>query len=247
MPLPYASQVPRVLEPSLRDLGKSMLPTFLSLRGVPPAHLSSKCGSCSHQLPQGTGLDFMLEGIPTFPGLSVVKCLGLWKMLKRSTKKPCLVDQQQTHPGQNSEWDEIQFSLICLMISFSCCFINRLQLQLPVLIVTVFPMGKYIKTWGLKGVCVPFLGGRRTCMMKFQLQSVDIFRIDPVIWGAMERIFKIQTGLYNVKQKEALPVFKLPLCLSLLDKSSLSIFSLSFSQLPFRGVFNPYEDIRDRH
>lgn len=50
-------------------------------------------------------------------------------------------------------------------------------------------------------------------MMKFQLQSVDIFRIDPVIWGAMERIFKIQTGLYNVKQTEALPMFKLPLCL----------------------------------
>lgn len=30
-----------------------MLPMFLSLGGVPPAYLSSKCGSNSHQLPQG--------------------------------------------------------------------------------------------------------------------------------------------------------------------------------------------------
>lgn len=146
-----------------------------------------------------------------FSRVSVVKCLGLWKMLKRSTKKPCAIDPQPTCPGQNSEWDEIEFSLICLMISFSCCFINRLQPQLPVLTVTTFPMGKYIKTGGLKEICVPLPGGKRTSVKRFHLWSVDIFRIDSMIWGEMRRIFKTQAGFYTVKQAKALPLFKFSL------------------------------------
>lgn len=80
--------------------------------------------------------------------------------------------------------------------------------------------------------------GRRPWMKKRKLQSAAIFRVDPMIWGTVGRIFKMQTDLYNVKQMEAPPMFELSLCFPLLNK--VPYFLSPFSQLPFRGVSNPY-------
>lgn len=76
-----------------------MLPTFLSLRGVPAATLPLNMVH-THLCHNALGWTVRWKNI-YFPRVPVVKYLGLSKMLKVSTRKPCLEDPQQACLEQN--------------------------------------------------------------------------------------------------------------------------------------------------
>lgn len=144
-----------------------------------------------------------MEGTPTFPKYLLPSILG-YRRCTNCHQEALFADPwlaldkavNETQPG---------FPLVRLMIRFPNCFINSLQLQFPMLTVIIFPKGTQHKTWGLQR---HFWMGEELRVKKCKLQSVDIFRVDLMIWGPMGKIFKIQTGLHNGRQIEALSMFK---------------------------------------
>lgn len=83
-----------------------------------------------------------------------------------------------------------------------------------------------------KGSVYHFWMGEEFRMKRCKLQSVDIFRIDSMIWGAVGRVFKIQTGLCNVRKTEALSGSKIIPLFLLLNKPSFL-----FALYPFLSCF----------
>lgn len=101
---------------------------------------------------------------------------------------------------------------------------------------TAFPNENTSRHEVLKWICVEEQLG----MKKYKLQCVDIFRTDFMIWGAMGRIFKIQTetngGSFYVQ--------KCPL----VSLSSTNLFFLyPFLSSLLRGVSNPNWNMSDTH